>query len=195
MNELTIVYQSYIPADLITDFTQLVQPVKVDKKEVKIGALNHFDAPEINDIIIYISQHPVVAGIISNAIWAGIILLWVGLSKFPIKYLYSNGKKTDKQKVISLRLYDKTKGIEVFFKGDVNEEQADIIIDSLKEFLSSDKVDDAFYDSDNIPENSKKPVINLVYNKKKKIWEPENFGEKNRQRDEFKDRLRKNSKS
>jgi hypothetical protein len=197
MKDLTIVYQSYIPVNLITDFTQVVHPVKVEKKEVKTGAFNHFDAPDINDIIIYIDQHPteVIVGIINNAVWAGIALLLVGISKLPLKFLHSGGKQTDRQKCISLRLSDKIRGIEVVFKGDVNEQQADTLINSLKEFLNSEKVNDAFYNSDNIPENSKKPIIRLIYNKKKKIWEPENLGDKRRKMDELRNQAQRKFRS
>lgn len=200
MKELTIVYQSYIPANLILEFTQLVQPVKVDTKEVKTGAWNNFDGPEINDIIIYINQHSTefIVGIIGAASWdilkSGIKLLWIGISKLPIKILHS-GTQTDKQKNISLRLSDTTRGIDVVFEGDVMEQQADTIIESLKEFLSSEKVNDAFYDSDNIPENSKKPVIRLIYNKKKKIWEPENFGEIRRKNDDLRKQIQRKFRS
>jgi hypothetical protein len=104
MKEINITYQSYIPAELITDFTELVQPIKVRKKEVKSGPWNHFDASTIPDIAIFINQHPtefivgIVGGIIGNAIWAGIILLWVSISKLPIKNFHSGGKQTDKKK-------------------------------------------------------------------------------------------------
>lgn len=197
MKELTIVYQSYIPANLILEFTQMVQPVKVDTEEVESGPWNNFDGPDVNDIIIYINQHSTefIVGIINNAVWAGITLLLVGLSKLPIIILNSVGKQTDKNKNISLRLSDKTRGIEVVFEGDVNEQQADILINSLKEFLNSEKVNDTFYDSDNIPENSKKPIIRLFYDKKKKIWEPEKFGEKRRKMDELRNQAQRKFRS
>lgn len=198
MNEVTIVYQSYIPTDLITDFSNLVQPMKIEKEEVKPGPWNHFDAPEINDIVIYISQHSTefIVGIVGAASWdlvkSGIKFLWVGISKLPIKILHAR-KQTDKQKNISLRLSDKTQGIEIVFEGDVTEQQADIIIDTLKDYLCSEKANEAFYISDYIPENAKKPIIRLVYNKETKLWEPVNFGDRRRQMDELRERIRNNS--
>jgi len=188
MKELTIVYQSYIPADLITGFTELVQPLEVEKKEVKSGSWNHWDAANIYDIIIYIHQHPtefivgIAGGIIGNAIWAGIKFLWTGNS-------------AGKQKGISLKISDKTRGIEIVFKGKANEKQFDNIIENLKEFINSEKVNNAFYDSDNIPEDSKKPEIRLIYNQENKTWEPENFGEKRRKMDELRKQAQRKFRS
>lgn len=200
MKNLKIVYESYIPVDLISDFTHMVQPSKVDKIE-KTGSWNNFETVVINDIIIYIKQHPteiIIGSFVSNAAWeilkSGIKLLWVGISKLPIKILHS-GTQTNKVKNILLRFSDETRGIDVVFEGEVNEQQADDIIDRLKETISSEKINDIFYDSDNIPVNSKKPVIRLIYNKNKKNWEPENFGEIRRKNDELKKQFQRKFRS
>lgn len=195
MKDLTIVYENYIPDDLIADFAQLAQPTKIEKKEVQTGRWNNFETAPINDIIIYINQHPVVAGIISNAIWAGVILLWVGISKLSKTILHTGRKYTDRQTNILLKISDSTRGIDIVFEGDVTEPQANDLIDILREFLNSEKVNNAFFDSDNIPEDSKKPEIRLIYNQENKTWEPENFGEKRRRMDELRNQAQRKFRS
>jgi hypothetical protein len=195
MKDLTIVYENYIPDDLIADFAQLAQSTKIEKKEVQSGRWNNFEIAPINDIIIYINQHPVVAGIISNAIWAGVILLWVGISKLSKTILHTGRKYTDRQTKILLKISDNTRGIDIVFEGDVTEPQANDLIDILREFLNSEKVNNAFYDSDNIPEDSKKPEIRLIYNQENKTWEPENFGEKRRKMDELRKQAQRKFRS
>jgi len=72
MKDLKIVYESYIPDDLISDFTHLVQPSKVDKIEKITGPWNNFETAVINDIIIFIKQHPtefIIGSFVSNAAW------------------------------------------------------------------------------------------------------------------------------
>jgi hypothetical protein len=205
MKEINITYQSYIPSELIADFTELVQPVRVNKKELKKGPWNHFESTVINDVTIWINQLPtefvygsIAGGILGNAAWAilkaALKLLWAGISKLPIKILHA-GTQTDKRKSILLRFSDKNRGIEIVFEGDVNEQQANSLIDSLIEYLNSEKVNDAFYNSDNIQDNSKIPEIRIIYNWEKGIWEPENFGEKRRKMDELKNWAQRNLRS
>lgn len=187
MKELNIEYQSYIPDNLITDFAQLAHPTKIEKNVVKTSRWNNFETTPINDIIIYISQHQTefLVSIMTNAVWAGIVLLWVGISKLSRK-LFPHGRQLDDKKTsILIHISDSTRGIDIVFEGDVTKEQADTLIDSVKQFLNSGKVDDFFNNSDYIEEKFNKPVITLKYNQEIGIWEPENFGEKRRRSEEL----------
>lgn len=189
--EMKIIYQHYIPDELIADFeklgvdNQLQVEIKKGKEEQKYY---NFTGSEIADIVIYVQQHTtelIASGLLVNLAYdtfkGGLKLLWTGISKLAIKKLQSNGKETDKPKSISLRLMDKDKAIEVVLEGDVDDKQADKVIDEAIKFISSEKLNEAFKNPDFIPEQTKKPRIRLKFNKEKQVWEPENFGEYRRQ--------------
>ncbi len=186
--ELKIVYQHYVPDELISDFEKLRldKQLQVDiKKEKEEQKYYNFTGSEISDIVIYIQQHTtelIVGGLLVNLAYdtliGGIKLLWTGLSKLAIKKLQSGGKETDKPKSISVRLIDKDRAVEILLDGDVaTEEQANKIIEESFKFMNSPKLNEAFSNPDFIPNEKAKPRIRLIYNKEKQIWEPENFGE------------------
>jgi hypothetical protein len=192
---LKIIYQNYIPDELISDFEQLGLDKQLDVeivKEKEEQKYYNFTGPEIADIIIYVQQHTtelIAGGLLVNVAYdllkGGLKILWTGLSKLAIKKLHSGGKETDKPKSISIRLMGKDKAVEIVLLGDVNEDQAETIIDESFKYISSEKLDEAFKNPDNIPEKSEKPRIRLIYNKEKQIWEPENFGDYRRKMEAF----------
>jgi hypothetical protein len=189
--KMKIIYQHYIPDELIADFeklgvdNQLQVEIKKEKEEQKYY---NFTGSEIADIVIYVQQHTtelIASGLLVNLAYdtfkGGLKLLWTGISKLAIKKLQSKGKETDKPKSISLRLMDKDRAIEVVLEGDVDDKQADKVIDEAIKFISSEKLNEAFKNPDFIPEQTEKPRIRLRFNKEKQVWEPENFGEYRRQ--------------
>jgi uncharacterized OsmC-like protein len=189
--EIKIIYQHYIPDKLIADFeklgvdNQLQVEIKKEKEEQKYY---NFTGSVIADIVIYVQQHTtelIASGLLVNLAYdtfkGGLKLLWTGISKLAIKKLQSKGKESDKPKSISLRLMDKDRAIEVVLNGDVDEKQADKVIDEAIKFISSEKLNEAFKNPDFIPEQTEKPRIRLKFNKEKQVWEPENFGEYRRQ--------------
>ncbi len=189
--EIKIIYQHYIPDELIADFeklgvdSQLQVEIKNEKEEQKYY---NFTGSEIADIVIYVQQHTtelIASGLLVNLAYdtlkGGLKLLWTGISKLAIKKLQSKGKESDKPKSISLRLMDKDRAVEVVLEGDVDDNQADTVIDEAFKFISSEKLNEAFKNPDFIPEQTEKPRIRLKFNKEKKVWEPENFGEYRRQ--------------
>jgi len=194
--EFKIVYQHYIPEELIADFERTGLNEKLDielvleKEEQKYY---NFTGSEIADIVIYIQQHTtelIVGGLLVSATYdilkGGVKLLWTGLSKLAVKKLQSGGKETDKPKSISVRLMGKERAVEIVLDGDVNEKQADKIIDESFKYVNSEKINEDFKNPDFIPNNkSEKPRIRLIYNKEKQIWEPENFGEYRRKMEEY----------
>jgi len=194
--ELKIIYQHYVPDELISEFeksgleNQLEIEIKKKKEEQKYY---NFTGSEIPDIIIYLQQHTteLIAGglIVAGAydlLKSSLKLLWTGLTKLAIKKLESSGKQTDKAKSISLRLMDKDRAIEIILEGNINEELADKIIDESFKFINSDKLNEAFNNPDFNPGKMEKPKIRLIYNVEKQIWEPENFGEYKRKFDQYK---------
>lgn len=193
--ELKIVYQHYIPDNLINDFEKsgLDRQLQVDiKKEREEQKYYNFTGSEISDIVVYIQQHTtelIVGGLLVSLAYdtfiGSIKLLWKGLSKLVIKRIQSGGKETDKPKSISLRLMDKDRAVEVVLNGDVDDKQAEKLISEAVKFISSEKLNEAFENPDFIPKETEKPRIRLIYNKEKQIWEPENFGEYRRQMEEF----------
>lgn len=189
--EIKIIYQHYIPDELIADFeklgvdNQLQVEIKKEKEEQKYY---NFTGSEIADIVIYVQQHTtelIASGLLVNLAYdtfkGGLKLLWTGISKLAIKKLQSKGKEIDKPKSISLRLMDKDRAVEVVLEGDVDDKQADKVIDEAIKFINSEKLNDAFKNPDFIPEQTEKPRIRLKFNKEKQVWEPENFGEYRRQ--------------
>lgn len=187
IEEFKIVYQHYIPDDLISDFKKTGLNEKLDielvleKEEQKYY---NFTSSEIADIVIYIHQHTtelLVGGLLLSATYdllkAGLTLLWTGLSKLTIKKLKSGDKETFKPKCISVRLVGKERAVEIVLDGDVNEEKADKIIDESFKYINSERINEDFNNPDFIPNNNaEKPRIRLKYNKEKQIWEPEDFG-------------------
>lgn len=194
--ELKIVYQHYIPDELISDFEKTGLNEKLDVElvlEKEEQKYYNFTGSEIADIVIYIQQHTtelLVGGLLVSATYdilkGSVKLLWTGLSKLTVKKLQSGGKETDKPKSISIRLMGKERAVEIVLDGDVNEEQADKIIDESFKYVNSEKINEDFKNPDFIPNNkAEKPRIRLIYNKEKQIWEPENFGEYRRKMEEY----------
>ena len=194
--EFKIVFQHYIPEELIADFEKtglnenLDIELVLEKEEQKFY---NFSGSEIADIVIYIQQHTtelLVGGLLVSTTYdilkGGVKLLWTGLSKLAVKKLQSGGKETDKPKSISVRLMGKERAVEIVLDGDVNEEQADKIIDESFKYVNSEKINEDFKNPDFIPNNkAEKPRIRLIYNKEKQTWEPENFGEYRRKMEEY----------
>jgi len=200
MKELTITYQDYIPDGLIRDFRKLVQSnelqIKVSKKEREHsdGRWNNFETVAVNDIIIYINQHPteLIINFISDSVFllivTGIKQLWVTISKPSVQ-------KIGGEKGIELKIKDVSKSIDVSFSGDVNEKQADLIIEGFVDYLKSKNVNNAFDNPDYVNTKSDKPEIRLIYNQENKTWEPENFGEKRRKMDELRNQAQRKFRS
>lgn len=189
--EMRIVYQHYIPDELIADFEKLGVgnrlQVEINKEKEEQKYYN-FSGSEIADIVIYVQQHTtelIASGLLVNLAYdtfkGGLKFLWTGISKIATKKLQSKGKETGKPKSISLRLMDKYRAIEVVLEGDVDDKQADKVIDEAIKFISSEKLNEAFKNPDFIPAQTEKPRIRLKFNKEKQVWEPENFGEYRRQ--------------
>lgn len=183
--EFKIVYQHYIPDELISEFEKigLDKQLQVDIRKEKVEQKYYnFTGSEISDIVIYIQQHTtelIVCGLLVNLAYdtliGGIKLLWTGLSKLAIKKLQSDGKVTEKPKSISIRLMDKDRAVEIVLNGEVpTDEQASKIIEESFKFMNSSKLNEAFNNPDFIP--NEKPRIRLIYNKEKQVWAPENFG-------------------
>lgn len=200
MKELTITYQDYIPDELIRDFRKLVQSnelqIKVSKKEREHsdGRWNNFETVAVNDIIVYINQHPteLIINFISDSVFllivTGIKQLWVNISKPSVQ-------KIGRGKGIELKIRDVSKSIDVSFSGDVNEKQADLIIESFVDYLKSKNVNNAFDNPDYVNTKSDKPEIHLIYDKEEDIWEPENFGEQKRKMEELRRHMQRNFKN
>jgi len=204
MKEITISYQDFLPSDLISNFVKLAQELKIPIKENKIESKKrfyNFEGPEIHDLIIYINQHQTefVVGLLGAATYDliiyGIKKIWVGISKLVINNLYSNGKKKKKDKSILFIVSDETKRLEVIFKGDVSDDQADKIINGLLDYIKSEKINEAFSNSDNHPKDEGIPTIRLIFNEETKTWEPENFGERRRKMDELLNTARRKFRS
>lgn len=200
MKELTITYQDYIPDELIRDFRKLVQSnelqIKVSKKEREHsdGRWNNFETVAVNDIIIYINQHPteLIINFISDSVFllivTGIKQLWVNISKPSVQ-------KIGGEKGIELKIKDVSKSIDVSFSGDVNEKQADLIIKGFVDYLKSKNVNNAFDNPDYVNTKNDKPEIHLIYDKEEDIWEPENFGEQKRKMEELRRHIQRNFKN
>lgn len=206
MKELTITYQDYIPDEIISDFRRRIQvsqlPVTVTKKTKRVGSgrWNNFETVEIFDIVINL-QSPelilgIVGGVISSVAAAGIYDIF----KTGIKHLWMRISKPSIQKIggekrISFRITDNMRGIEICFEGEVNEEQADKILDSLTGFISSDLVTNAFDNPDYVSDKNGMIEMHANYNKDKGIWELENFGEQKRKMDALRKQIEKNFRS
>ena len=194
MKEITISYRDYLPSDLISDFVKLAEGLKVPVRENKIVSQKrfyNFEGPEIHDLIIFINQHQteLVVGLLGAATYDiiryGIKRIWVGISRLVKNRLYSTGKKEKEDKSILFIISDINKRIEVAFKGDVSEDQADKIINKLFEFFSSESLNESFSNPDYHPNNEDIPTIKLIFNKETDTWEPENYGERRRKMDEI----------
>jgi len=194
MKEITISYRDYLPSDLISDFVKLAQEQEVPVKKNKIVSQKrvlNFEGPEIHDLIIFINQHQaeLIVGLIGAAFYDifkyGIRNIWVGISKLVKNRLYSSGKKEKEDKSILFIVSDKTKRIEVVFKGDVSEDQADKILNKLFEYFDSETLNETFSNPDYHPNNEDLPTIRLIFNKDTNTWEPENYGERRRKMDEL----------
>lgn len=201
--EIKIVYQHYIPVDLIIQAEQLGLGQQPDDKFVKEKQdqtkYSNFTGPEIADIIIYIQQHPtelIAGGLFINFAYDilknSLVLLWTSLSKITTKKLKTDGKQVDDPKRISLRIANGEKEVEIDFDGEVDKAQADKIIDEAFRFINSDKLSETFSNPDYISNVKAKPKIRLIYNKEKQIWEPENFGNYRKQMEEYEKWVNKN---
>lgn len=204
MKEITISYQDYLPSDLITDFIKSLDGLKVPVKENKIESQKrfyNFEGPEIHDLIVFINQHQteLVVGLFGAAsydiIKYGIRKIWIGISKLIKNRLYSTGKKEKEDKSILFIISDENKRVEIVFKGDVSEDQADKIIDKLFDFITSETLSRSYLNPDFHPKNEDVPTIKLIFNKETDTWEPENFGERRRKMDELMKEARRRFRS
>jgi hypothetical protein len=204
--EIKIVYQHYIPSDLIAQAEQLGFGLQPDDKFVKEKQdqtrYSNFTGPEIADIIIYIQQHPtelIAGGLLINFTYDilknSIVFLLTSLSKIATKKLKTDGKQVDNPKRISLRLSNGEKEVEIDFDGEFDKAQADKIIDEAFKFINSDKLSETFSNPAYISNVKAKPKIRLVYNKEKQIWEPENFGNFRKQMEDYEKCINKNLRS
>ncbi|MET0465870.1 MAG: hypothetical protein ABW007_22095 [Chitinophagaceae bacterium] len=193
--EMKIVYQHYIPDDLIVEFDKLrvgdhlQVEIKTKKAEQKYY---NFNGPEIADILIYVEEHTtelIVSGFLVNVAYdmfkSGLKLLWTGISNLAVKKMNANDKQTDKKKSISITLAVKDRAIEVILEGDVEDKQANILIDEAFKFISPESLNEAFNNPDFIEQPTDKPKIRLRFDKEKQVWQPENFGEHRRQVSDF----------
>jgi len=186
---LKVVFQHYIPKELIDDFTKLNLSEKINAEvevnQLRKTAYNNFSGPDLSDIIIYIEKHQVETaaelGILAgyDLLKAGIKLLWTGISKLSVKILTAGHPDQDKAKRITLKVIDGDKIIEVTFDGVADEAESEKIINKAFELLNSAQPQSLFKQPNYVSKKGK-PTINLVYNKIKKEYEPVDF-EKNRQ--------------
>jgi len=186
---IKIVFQHYIPQELITDFNKLGLSKKINA-EIEISKLrktayNNFNGPDISDIIIYLEKHKLETaaevGIMVgyDLLKGGIKLLWTGISKLAIKITTAGHEAQDKDKTITLKVTCDDKIIKVVFDGIADDAESEKIIDKAFEFLNSAQPHELFKKPNFVIEKSK-PTITLVYNRITKQYEPINF-EKNRQ--------------
>lgn len=193
--EIKIVYQHYVPDELITGFEklQLSSQLQVDiKNEKEEQKYYNFAGPEIADIVIYIQQNTtelIVNGLLAklayDALKGGLKFLWTEISKLAIKKLQANGKETDTSKSIYLRLSNKERAVEVLLEGNIDNDKADKVIDDALKFVSSENLNKIFENPDFIEGKIEKPRIRIKFNREKQIWEPENFGEYRRKIEEY----------
>ncbi|TAL69301.1 MAG: hypothetical protein EPN82_07100 [Bacteroidetes bacterium] len=148
---LNIVYQDYIPEELIDDFMKLELDKQLDIIIIREKLTKQhycFSGIEISDIILYFNQHYIeliFGGLTVNLAYdilkKGIKFLWKSVVKLPIKKIDSDGKISDKTQSICLRIKDSEKSVEITLNGEFNEEQADKIIDESFKLLVSDYSD------------------------------------------------------
>jgi len=182
MKKLLIEYQHYIPETIINEFEKsgignefAVEYVKKEKPRY-----SNFTGEEIRDIVIFVQQHEtelIVKGLLIKATYdllkAGIKGLWSELKKI-------NDKKAEpsrSNRCMSIHLQDKERTIEIKLDGDFDDKVADTMLDKAIEFIQSNEVEKSFTNPDFIPNGRPQPTINLIYNKEKGTWEPENFGQ------------------
>lgn len=191
--EIMIIYQHYVPTELIEVFAPIRNELQIEithkKQEIHF---DNFNGSEISDIVIYIRQHSteiLVGNFLSamayDILLAGLKSLWVNLSKLAIKKIAGSGTKTIKSKKISINLMNGDRVVEIVLEGDVNKSEAQAIIEKSFNFINSNKVDESFENPDFVSQKGSKKVITLIYNHEKELWEPENYGENKREFEKF----------
>lgn len=184
--DIKIVIQDYIPDSAISEFEKSVQFnslffVKREKhKKIFLNATGN----EISDIIVFFNQHTadlivgVVGSIGYDILKNGTKLLWSSLQRLPI--MTGNSQKMiAKNKILTLHLMQEHRDVLIKFEGEFDGEK---LVNKAFEFFSEEDVDSVFRKVDLIQnpdylEKGEKPRIRIVFNPETDKWEPENFGE------------------
>lgn len=194
--ELKVIYQSYVPEELILEFEKSgidkYLEVEIKKEKIWIEETEYlpFSGIEIVESIeVFIQKHSTellvggVGSLIYDIFKGGLTKLWVGLSNLKNK----KAKISGEEKSITVKFLQKDRSVEIAFTGDVDDKRADKIIDEALKYLSSERLDESFKNPDFI-QKEEKPRIRLVYNRKKQEWEPYNYGDFKRKMEEIENR-------
>ncbi len=178
--EIKIIFQYYLPNDIIQGFKNLELDTKTNLKfqleiEEESEWLN-FSGNEMFDIVVVLQLHALKI-ITDGLFWDGLKFLWNSLLKIPINKLEEKGKNDDTPKSISLKLINKEKIAEIVFEGGIQEGEMDKIIKKAIDFVNSEKLETAFKTPDNWPNINEANNIRLIYNNEKNIWEFFNYGD------------------
>lgn len=191
--ELKVVYQNYIPEEIISRFKDFRLDEHLNVEVISIKEEQKFynaSGLEIYDIIIFLNNHSselIVNGIGSlgyDVLKSGVKYLWNRLKELQVKNVTSQ-KVTDKYKILSLVLKFKEKSVELKFEGEFDTER---LVDKAFEFLKEESIDDLFKVPDYLQKNEK-PRIKIVYNPETGNWEPENFGNYQREIQKYRDSI------
>lgn len=187
--KIKIVFQHYIPQELIDDLAKLDLGANtgadLELNKLRKTAYNNFTGSDLSDIIIYIEKHKLETaaeiGIMAgyDLLKAGIKVLWAGLSKLAVKILTAGHPDQNKDKKITLKIIEADKITEVSFDGIADPAESEKIIDKAFAFLNSTQAREAFQQPKYVIKNDKR-IVHLVYNKLTSEYEPVDF-EKTRQ--------------
>ena len=187
---INVIYKHYIPEDWIEEFETSIQEIKVSfNKSKDEGRYYNFVGPELADIIIFIRDNPesiFLAPAIYDIVKSSLVGLWKKLKSLKVEKMKSGGSIEEKQKKISVRYEDsQNRRISINFVGNIDNEIIEEVVEKSLDVIKTDKKEELFREPDFVDNSSGKITIELKYNPKTKVWEPENFGDIRRKTDDF----------
>jgi hypothetical protein len=141
-NEIKILHASYIPLELIHEFTSEIgtheNPGSLEIRQQEEKYIN-FIGPDLSDIIIFIRQHATditvnafLAPMIYDIIKTGLPKLWAKFSKKAVMMVSLN-RQQEKTKRISLLIKKDDSGVEIVLEGNVDDPEAQRLVEMALE--------------------------------------------------------------
>lgn len=172
-----------VPRGILSDFEKSID--KSVSLKIYEDTNDHFEPPA--DIVIYINEHlteiliGVASGFLTSALWDGIKLTWGKLIAFG-----SSKKKEDKARIELSFKVEQDKSVEFNLSADFDPKQVDTVVNKILDYLKEkDQQNKDFGNPAFREDDAPKPKIKMKWNPKIKNWEPENFDEYRKRKEEL----------
>jgi hypothetical protein len=190
---IVIQYNRNLPNELIDKFKEDLPEFTVFIEKQTDSEWEYATGSFINDIIIYISDNYtslIVTGLIVRASYDllkhAILELFKGLKKSP------KIKTSDKTKKMSIKCHIGEKTLDFEMETNLNDEIIEKAIDQSFQLLKDHEHEDIIDNMDYLSQEFDFKQVKYLYNPNNNLWEPVNYGEIRKKKQELLNRAYKN---